>query len=50
MLFNWKKLEPDKIDDMKENYNVLKDKIASLGNVNLQAIDDYDNLKSRYDF
>jgi len=45
-----KKLEPDKIDDMKRELNVLKDKIASLGNVNLQAIDDYDNLKSRYDF
>ncbi|MCR4430145.1 MAG: chromosome segregation protein SMC [Tepidanaerobacteraceae bacterium] len=38
------------IVEMKEEIVCIKKAIDSLGIVNLQAIEDYDNLKSRYDF
>lgn len=40
---------PDNINITKEIKN-LKDKIKSLGYVNLHAIEEYENLKERYDF
>jgi chromosome segregation protein len=46
---NFKK-EIGSILEMKEKITALQQEIESLGIVNLQAIDDYDNLKSRYDF
>ncbi|HHW02901.1 MAG TPA: chromosome segregation protein SMC [Thermoanaerobacterales bacterium] len=46
---NYKK-EIGSIPEMKERISALQQDIESLGIVNLQAIEDYDNLKSRYDF
>lgn len=46
---NFKK-ETGNIAEMKEKIIDIKQAIDSLGIVNLQAIEDYDNLKSRYDF
>ncbi|MDN5312502.1 chromosome segregation protein SMC [Biomaibacter acetigenes] len=46
---NFKK-EIGSILEMKEKITALQQEIESLGIVNLQAVDDYDNLKSRYDF
>lgn len=40
-------------EDMKTSQreiNEIKDKIKSLGNVNLDAIEEYENVKSRYEF
>jgi len=38
------------IDELKQSLAVLKEEIESLGQVNMNAIEDYDNLKARYDF
>ncbi len=38
------------IDDMKKRLVSLKSEIEALGPINMQAIEDYDNLKTRYDF
>ena len=38
------------IEEMKNQLAFLKKEIDSLGPVNMQAIEDYDNLKTRYDF
>lgn len=41
------------IDDLKkaeQEVSVLKNKIKSLGNVNVNAIEEYERLKERYDF
>lgn len=40
----------DNIDEMKQDLALLKDEIEALGPVNMKAIEDYDNLKARYDF
>ncbi|WP_422445886.1 chromosome segregation protein SMC [Thermoanaerobacterium sp. DL9XJH110] len=37
-------------DKMKDRLNEIQDKIESLGPVNIQAIEDHDSLKARYDF
>jgi len=44
------KNEMGNIAEMNEKIAAVKQDIDSLGIVNLQAIDDYDNLRSRYDF
>jgi len=38
------------IEDLKDRLSSLKNQIQSLGPVNMKAIEDYENLKSRYDF
>jgi len=38
------------IEDLKKSLVSLKNQMESLGPVNMKAIEDYDNLKSRYDF
>ncbi|NLZ54581.1 MAG: chromosome segregation protein SMC [Thermoanaerobacteraceae bacterium] len=38
------------IEDLKKQLASLKDQIESLGSVNMKAIEDYDNLKARYEF
>jgi len=40
----------DDIDGIKKQLASLKAQMESLGPVNMKAIEDYDNLKSRYDF
>jgi chromosome segregation protein len=44
------KKEFDSIDEMKNNLANIKKEIELLGPVNMQAIEDYDSLKTRYDF
>lgn len=44
------KKELGSVDKMKNKLAILKKEIESLGPVNMQAIEDYDNLKNRYDF
>ena len=44
------KKEFSNIDEMKNELASLKNTIGSLEPVNMQAIEDYDNLKSRHDF
>ncbi|MFY9415395.1 MAG: chromosome segregation protein SMC [Tepidanaerobacteraceae bacterium] len=38
------------IEELKNSLVSLKDQMESLGPVNMKAIEDYDNLKARYDF
>lgn len=38
------------IHDMKQTFAEIQQEVEALGLVNLQAIEDYDNLKSRFDF
>lgn len=38
------------IEDIKRKLESLKNQIESLGPVNMKAIEDYDNLKARYEF
>lgn len=40
----------DNINDITANIKALKDKIKSLGNVNVNAIDEYNQVKERYEF
>ena len=40
----------DNINDITANIKDLKDKIKLLGNVNVNAIDEYNHVKERYDF
>lgn len=41
---------PQSREELKEDIQRLKDKLGSYGNVNLVAIEEYDELKKRYDF
>lgn len=47
-----KKLERDlgSLEDIKDRLSKLHKELESLGPVNLKAIEDYENLKKRYDF
>ena len=40
----------DNINDITANIKALKDKIKSLGNVNVNAIDEHNQVKERYEF
>lgn len=44
------KNESSNIENMKNQLASLKNQMESLGPVNMKAIEDYDNLKARYDF
>ncbi|MBI4368325.1 MAG: chromosome segregation protein SMC [Candidatus Omnitrophica bacterium] len=43
-------LEAEKMDEVKTEIETLREKLESIGTVNLLAIDEYQELKQRYDF
>jgi len=44
------KNDSSRIEDLKKSLVSVKNQIESLGPVNMKAIEDYNNLKTRYDF
>ncbi len=42
--------KPDNVDQTRRKVNVLRTEIKELGSINIDAIEEYKNLKDRYDF